>query len=625
MDSSYAIPDARDGSAAVAAGTPTNRPQVSAIDLSHHISELAKARRPSPLKGLAKYMGVPGLISLAGGLPDPSYFPINSLSASLLSPETYASDEYSSLDPKQAGWLASWFKGTSKNKQITVPKYVKNPTKDSIGLSNALQYGGATGLVFLQEFIKDFQSIYARPAYEDWDILVDDGSTDGWHKVVELLCNPGDPILVEAWTYPSAIESAWPMGVRPVPVDIDADGLVPSALEDVLKNWNEEERGCKRPRLLYTVPVGQNPTSSIIPIKRRKEIYALAVKYDFIICEDDPYYILQFPYGSGSDGVQADVESFAHTSFDSEAAKSLSKGNQEFLKSLSPSYLTFDTDGRVIRLDTFSKTVAPGSRLGWITSNAVFTERLLRASETSTQQPSGFAQAVVGKILETWGMEGWVRWLRGLRAQYRERRDVVVDALHEGFKVEVVRTPRRITGQSTGAGTKPQSAVKMVGYAKYSSAKRTPLRTIDLDEKFAAFGVSEGRPPLVSFTPSDAGMFVWVTVHAASHKRFKRNDPPAERRKQTNDLMNELWEELAKNHVLTAPAWYFAGNGLREGAPDDSKSIDALPTSVDSSLGITQDAEEGLGHFRIAFSYSTHDTLRKGIKIFCETVTEFFE
>jgi len=57
-----------------------------------------------------------------------------------------------------------------------------------------------------------------------------------------------------------------------------------------------------------------------------------------------------------------------------------------------------------------------------ITSNARFSERLLRASETSTQQPSGFTQVMVAKILETWGMDGWVRWLRGLRAQYQERR-----------------------------------------------------------------------------------------------------------------------------------------------------------------------------------------------------------
>jgi aromatic amino acid aminotransferase I len=106
--------------------------------------------------------------------------------------------------------------------------------------------GGADGLVFLQNFLREWTTILSLPAY--------DGATDGWHKVIELLCNPGDPILVEAWTYPSAIESGWPMGVRPVPVPIDADGLVPEGLEKVLSEWNEEERGCKRPRVLYTVP-----------------------------------------------------------------------------------------------------------------------------------------------------------------------------------------------------------------------------------------------------------------------------------------------------------------------------------------------------------------------------------
>lgn len=59
----------------------------------------------------------------------------------------------------------------------------------------------------MQNFLKDFTSIVAPPAYDNWSVLLDDGATDGWHKVIELLCNPGDPILVEAWTYPSALES----------------------------------------------------------------------------------------------------------------------------------------------------------------------------------------------------------------------------------------------------------------------------------------------------------------------------------------------------------------------------------------------------------------------------------
>jgi len=201
----------------------------------------------------------------------------------------------------------------------------------------------------LNNFLKEWTSLVSMPAYTDWDILLDDGATDGWHKVLELLCNPGDPVLVEAWTYPSAIESGWPMGIRPVPIGIDAEGIDPEALDKTLSEWNVEERGTKKPSVLYTVPVGQNPTGSIITTERRKKVYAVCVKHDVIICEDDvsvkcvhidceqrltvprqPYYILQFLQGQQ----QADE-------FDT-ASSSVNKENRQFIKSLSPSYLKFD-------------------------------------------------------------------------------------------------------------------------------------------------------------------------------------------------------------------------------------------------------------------------------------------
>lgn len=616
MDSSAELPAIqRNGKQVATAG-------VKAIDLSHHLSELAKARRFSPLKSFGKYMGVPGMISLAGGLPDPSYFPLESLSASLLSTETFSTSSQPEERKKHktarssAGWIASLF-GQSKPKtqQVTVPKFAKEPTKETLQLSGALQYGGADGLVFLQNFLREWTTILSPPAYSDWEVLVDDGATDGWHKVLELLCNPGDPILVEAWTYPSAIESGWPMGVRPVPVPIDADGLIPEGLDKLLGEWNEEKRGCKRPRVLYTVPVGQNPCGSVAQAERKKQIYAVCVKYDVIIAEDDPYYILQFPWE------EKELEA---------CISAPTEENRRFLRSLSPSYLTFDYQGRVIRLDTFSKTVAPGCRLGWITSNARFSERLLRASETSTQQPSGFTQVVVGKILESWGMDGWIRWLRGLRAEYRERRDVTVDAFHDHFKIEAVRPSDRHAALTTGRPT--TSRVTFVGYQKYSSTKRTPLRTSDLDEKFANFGLSQSRKPLISFAPPEGGMFVWVNVHISNHPDFPTQGSAEEKSQATKDLLNQLWIKLANNQVLVAPGWFFAGDGLRSGAPDEDQAIlaEAQQTIVGPlggapSAGIDKDMIAGVGHFRIAFSFSTHERLKEGVKRFSETVVDYFE
>jgi hypothetical protein len=89
--------------------------------------------------------------------------------------------------------------------------------------------------------------------------------------------------------------------------------------------------------------------------------------------------------------------------------------------------------------------------------------------------------------------------------------------------------------------------------------------------------------------------------------------------------MNELWEKLAQNSVLIAPGWMFNGDGLRSGAPDSDQP--PPPKEImENEVGLqSADDEEGVGHFRLAFSFSTHETLRKGVKIFCETVTEFFE
>lgn len=258
-----------------------------AIDLSHHLSELAKARRFSPLKTFSRYMGRADLISLAGGLPDPSYFPFETIGGSLLATDTFKTEEGPEKEQSTSSWFSWLSGGKAKTQAIAVPKFAPHPVADTLQLATALQYGGAQGLVFLQNFLKEWTTILSPPLYSDWDVLVDDGATDGWHKVIETLCNHGDMILVEAWTYPSAIESGWPMGLRPVPCPIDADGLVPETFEKTLAEWDEETRGAKRPKLLYTVPVGQNPCGSVADIKRKQQIYDICVKYDVILCEDD--------------------------------------------------------------------------------------------------------------------------------------------------------------------------------------------------------------------------------------------------------------------------------------------------------------------------------------------------
>jgi aromatic amino acid aminotransferase I / 2-aminoadipate transaminase len=142
--------------------------------------------------------------------------------------------------------------------------------------------------------------------------------------------------------------------------------------------------------------VGQNPTGATLPLERKKAIYEICVQYDIVICEDDPYYFLQLPtYVPPYDRPQ-----------EAAAAVTLS----ELVQALVPTFSSLDRQGRVIRLETFSKvsslsvflcvnslllsckTLGPGNRLGYFVCNPLFAERLLRATEVMTQTPSGWSQ-----------------------------------------------------------------------------------------------------------------------------------------------------------------------------------------------------------------------------------------
>jgi aromatic amino acid aminotransferase I len=116
-------------------------------------------------------MGQPGLISLAGGLPDPSYFPFSALGGQLLAADTFATNPAPDPTPapkQKQGWLSGWFGSSSGTQKISVPKNAKVPAPDALQLSTALQYGGAQGLVWLQHWLKDWVAQVSPPAYEDW-------------------------------------------------------------------------------------------------------------------------------------------------------------------------------------------------------------------------------------------------------------------------------------------------------------------------------------------------------------------------------------------------------------------------------------------------------------------------
>ena len=275
--------------------------------------------------------------------------------------------------------------------------------------------------------------------------------------------------------------------------------------------------------------IGQNPTGTSLGVQRRKDIYALCQKYDIIIIEDDPYWYLQYPSANASS-----VAARGHpTSRDAQPGQqnynSPNSSGFQFLDSLIPSYLSVDTEGRVVRLDTFSKTVAPGCRLGWITTQPALCERILRITETSTQQPSGFVQSMIAELImgpqtpddggrggtkdgKGWQVAGWVRWLEGLRGNYERRMQTMCGILEEGKYL--VKSGRR---QSIS----------------------TEWSVID-------------RVQMYDFIWPLGGMFVWLKLNLSSHPLWK---------KTTHEkLSHALWAHLTTDQylVLVAPGLIFS-------------------------------------------------------------------
>jgi aromatic amino acid aminotransferase I len=510
-----------------------------------------------------KYFSQPGILSLAGGLPSPAYFPVSDISANVLVPESFT---LSPTEPSTSlSWLWKLFGSHNATKEktqaVTVPKYPA--VEGDINLAISLQYGTASAQTQLQDFLKRFTSEVYRPAFEDWTILIDTGNTDGWSRAFMTLCNPGEGVLCEEWTYPSAMASMFPFNIKPVSVAMDGLGMKSDDLENLLSQWDPVSRQMPRPHVMYIVPVGQNPSGSTMSIARKKQIYDICVKYDVIIVEDDPYYFLQL----GTYTSKYDRSTSATPSGKPSADESL-----RYVSTLTPSFLNFDYEGRVIRLDTFSKTIAPGSRLGWFTCNPVFAERLERQGETTSQAPCGFGQALITKILMHWTYDGYIRWLRGLRTEYQQRRDFFIDCLTEEFHLHEVPA---VTGVWEGcivyqASSKVKKSTRMT--EKYSPRNRT----------------------MFSFVPPVAGMFVWMRLHLDQHPSFAPGDE--------DTLETKLWTKLAENGVLFAPGWIFAANAMAE----DSDNNDS-------------------GHFRVSFSNSELADIKKAVTIFGRVIREFFQ
>ena len=252
-----------------------------------------------------------------------------------------------------------------------------------------LQYGPTEGLPALRESICEWMSTCGTAVKPD-DVLVTGGSQQGFDLLVRTLLAPGDAAMVERPTYTGPLRVLKVAGVKTITVGVDAQGLDVDELESLLR-----DPAVPRPKLLYVVPTFANPSGATMPIARRLKLLALAVEYRFVIVEDDPYGQLRFE-GEPVPHVAALVDRVP--------------GSRDW----------------VVHLGSFSKVIAPGLRVAWLTAPPALRRAAMLAKQLDDISNPGFTQMTVHRYLAAGRLTAHLPVIAGA---YRARAGAMRDAI----------------------------------------------------------------------------------------------------------------------------------------------------------------------------------------------------
>ncbi|WP_188316363.1 aminotransferase class I/II-fold pyridoxal phosphate-dependent enzyme [Solihabitans fulvus] len=258
--------------------------------------------------------------------------------------------------------------------------------------SAALTYGENQGVLPLREQLARRAATDAHPCGPE-HVLITSGTSVGLHLLAGTLGSPGDVVLTESASYDFGRRILTDRGLLPRPVPMDRHGVDPQALEEALL---AERAAGRRVAFAYLIPTFQNPTGTLMPLDRRREVLAVAARHGLPIVEDDAYGELPL-----TDGVEA------------------------------PPSLAALADYRdVVRLCSFSKTLAPGLRLGWLLGDPALVGGIAHNGLlTSGGGLNHVSSLMVSVLLADGRFDRHVSWLRG---QLRDRRDALADALAAG-------------------------------------------------------------------------------------------------------------------------------------------------------------------------------------------------
>lgn len=331
------------------------------VDYQRLFSKTARRTQPMALRQTAKYMIQDGYIKMAGGFPSPELFPV--------------------------------VEASFKLRDSTV----LNVDKDL--LRQHMQYGLSQGYPDLRNWLIEFhRQIHNPPTIENhlhpghFDLMITSGSLQALHSVFNALLDEGDWVFIEEATFPASLGMAHQLGAQIQDLRVDAEGIVAEDLRKILTSWGDLHPGVRKPKLLYTIPSGGNPTGITMSLARKREIYQLARQHDIIIMEDDAYYFLSFA------------------------------------KPLVPSFLSMDVDGRVVRVESFSKVIAPGLRAGVVSGPAPLLQKLRDMHDQSALSASGLTQVMLLCLFRHWGVDGFLRHADCLAEHYKSKMEMTIDS-----------------------------------------------------------------------------------------------------------------------------------------------------------------------------------------------------
>lgn len=249
----------------------------------------------------------------------------------------------------------------------------------------ALQYGGGQGDPVLREQICEIMALEGIRAHAD-DVVVTTGSQQALDLVTRLFINPGDVILAESPSYVGALQAFRSYQAEVLHVAMDDDGLIPESLREALARCAAAGQVVK---FVYTIPNFHNPAGVSLAPARRAEVLDICRTAGVLLLEDNPYGLLGFeaePYRA----LRAD-----------------------------------ERDG-VVYLGSFSKTFAPGLRVGWVVAPPGVRDKLVLAAEATMLCASSLSQLAVSSYLSNFS---WQDQIKAFRALYQERRDATLDML----------------------------------------------------------------------------------------------------------------------------------------------------------------------------------------------------